>query len=243
VKSAKPLGQLDANPLPLDDRLAHAQKLVEELVARSNQPPAEITAATNLVEELTAKVADAAKTAEKAAADFKAKAEVVAKFKETAAQANPPADISDQLTKARAVRESARTVNTSATAALEGANQELAKAKAKLAELKKTDTTDELAAARLKLEWLKKARWESAVYHARERVGELSAQHAAAQAALQAAKAVKGQEASDSAARDSLKEALKKAQSNADTTASQLKKAKEELEGLTSSWKPDMSRR
>ena len=243
VKSAKPLGQLDANPLPLGERLAHAQKLVEELVARSNQPPAEITAATNLVGELTVKVSDAAKAAEKAGADFKAKAKVVAKLKETTAQANPPADINDQLTKARAVRESARAVNTSATAALEGANQELAKAKARLAELKKTDTTDELAAARLKLERLKTARWESAVYRARERVGELSAQHAAAQAALQAAKAVKEQETSDAAARDSLKEALKKAQSNADTTALKLKRAKDELEGLTASWKPDMSRR
>ncbi|HKX63577.1 MAG TPA: hypothetical protein VJS65_17095, partial [Verrucomicrobiae bacterium] len=209
------------------------------LVARSNQPPAEITAATNQVGELTAKVADAAKAAEKATADFKAKAEVVAKLKETAAKAEPPADINDQLTKARAVRESARAVNTSATAALESANQELAKAKAKLAELKKADATDKLAAARLKLERLKTARWESAVYRARERVGELSAQHAAAQAALQAAKTVKEKETSDAAARDS----LKKAQSDADTTALQLRKAKDELDRLASGWRPDMSRR
>jgi hypothetical protein len=237
AKSGQLLGQLDPNPLPLGERLANVQKLVNDITARSsNQPPTEVTAAEKLLNDLKTKEDEARRTAEKATADFKAKAEVVAKLKETAAQANPPADINDQLTAARSTREAARALNTSSAAAVQSVRQELTNAMTKLAELKKNDTAAELAAARLKLEHLQVARQHSAIYQLRERVADLTQQRDAAQAAVKAAaeeieRTNRDLNQADAAARRELEAALKKARSDAAAQSAQLDKITAELKG------------
>jgi hypothetical protein len=100
------------------------------------------------LKKLTTRTEAAQKEADQAKADFTAKAQVVARLKETAAGANPPADTAAQLATAREVREKARQVNTTAIATLETATRELnsAKEKARTPAPERPDLKVEMAA-------------------------------------------------------------------------------------------------
>jgi hypothetical protein len=184
AKTGQSLGRLEANPRPLDEQLAAAQKRVQELLARSNQPPAALQAAEHSFAATTALFKAARTAAENATNDFKAKAAIVAQLKEVAAKPTPPSDIEAQLTAARTLRETARAANTAAAAAVEAASQKLTSARSELEKAQKLDSSAELAAAQRAWQHLQASRETSLRYHTRESLTSLTAQREAVDGAL-----------------------------------------------------------
>lgn len=169
AKSGQRLHQMDNNPRPLEDQIAAARRVVRELAARTNQPPAGLVAAERAAAEAGHRADATRAAAEKANADFRAKADTVARLKDTAAKPNPPPDIDAQLTAARASREAARAAHAAAAAAADAAAKDLTEAKSRVEAARKLDVTAELTAARSTLDRLERARAVSAAFHAREK--------------------------------------------------------------------------
>ncbi len=151
AKTGRLLGQLDSNPLPFADQLAAARKMVAELTARTNQSAAAWVAARETAMTLTVQHDAARAAAETAAADFRRKADAVAKLKEVLTRPNPPADIEAQLTAARATRETARSANAAAWAALSAASNQLFAASSRVTVATNPPVDAELIAAQAKL--------------------------------------------------------------------------------------------
>ncbi len=164
AKSGRSLGPFESNPAPLAEQVNAARQALSELLARTNKVATPLAAARTEAEARTAAFQSARAASEKATADFRAKAEVVARLKETATKPNPPADVAAQLTAARAAREAARAVSTNTVAAALSASNQMATASIHLREAEKLDLTAELAAARVKL-----ARLEEAAKRRREK--------------------------------------------------------------------------
>ena len=161
AKTGKRLSDLDVNPRRLSERIAEAHAALRELQQRStnSSPPPALAALEEELKKLNTRTEAAQKEADQAKADFTAKAQVVARLKETAAGANPPADTAAQLATAREVREKARQVNTTAIASLETVTRKLNSAKEKLERLRANapDLKVEMARAESELQRLTRA--------------------------------------------------------------------------------------
>jgi Planctomycete cytochrome C/WD domain, G-beta repeat len=158
VKSGKRLGELDANPRPLADRIATVQARVAEFRALGDKPSPALAEAEQALAKLESELAGARRQADQVQADFAARAQEVVRLKDLAAKSNPPADLEAQLASARAKREKARAARTDATNSVETLSQSFSESKAKLDELRKThDPAAELAEAEAELQRLKRA--------------------------------------------------------------------------------------
>ena len=167
AKDGKRLSELDANPAPLAERLAAAEKRVLELENRGDKPSPAVVEAEADLQKLTGAAKDAAASLEKAQAEQKdAEAEVV-RLKEVAAKPAPPADIQVKLADARAIRQAAREAATNASEFANLASKECERAKEKLAEAKAENPAEALAAAKDLVARLRQAK---AAAQGRERV-------------------------------------------------------------------------
>ena len=231
--NGKRLGTLDANPLLLPDQLAAAQKRVEELAARRDNPAPprpEETAATKPRDEL-----EKARTAlTDAQADFASKAREVVRLKSLATTANPPADIDGQLAAARAAREEARAATNHATLQLEAKTREAGSFRDSVSTTPQ-DPAIELAAARATLARLVRAQAQSEAFRARENVAvkkrELEALRGTLAAKQDEVKKLNSDlgAAKDSAAKTRLRTELKSVSAALKETEAAIKKCAAEL--------------
>jgi chromosome segregation ATPase len=236
TKSGRRLGQLDANPRPLPERIDDARKRVEALQASEGKPAPALASAETELTRLTNGLAAAQADAERAKADFAAKAQVVAKLKELAAGPAASADIAEQLTGARAVREKARMVNSNALAAVQTRLQESSDARDRLARLRDShDPHLELARAQAELQRLTRAGQVGELQRARAataaRQRELESLQAGARAkAAQAARLKQQLSVAEGAKEKSrLKALLKTAQDESSAAESAVQQAAREL--------------
>ena len=158
VKDGKRIGEIDANPSPLAERLAAAEKRVNDLERRGDKPSPAIVEAEAEVLKLTGAAKDATAALEKAKAEQKSTEDEVSRLKEVAAKASPPADIQVKLADARAVRQTAREATTNLTEIATLASKELDRAKEKLTEAKAENPAEALAAAKALVARLRQAK-------------------------------------------------------------------------------------
>jgi hypothetical protein len=236
AKDGRRLGELDANPLPLTEQIAAAQKRIEAIQSRGDQPSPAVADAEAALAEAKAQLETARAAADRAKADFTTTAAEVVRLKAAAAMPNAPADLSGQLAAARATREKSRETNISMAASLEAKGQQLTTAREKLDRLKKSDDPQaELAAARARYERLILAQEQSHVLKARNSVRskeqELKSTRDLVQAKQEEITKLTGElrAPQDAAAKAKLKIALKVAQSDLKSLEIQLKKAQAEL--------------
>jgi len=231
--NGKRLGELDANPPMLPDQLAAAQRRVEELAARGDNPaPArpEETATTKARAEL--EKARAALT--NAQADFASKAREVVRLKSLSTTANPSADIDGQLAAARAAREAARAATNTATLQLEAKTRETASFRDSRSSAP-PDPAAELAAARATLARLVRAQAQAVAFRARENVAakkrELEALRGALAAKQEELKKLNSDlgAAKDSATKAKLRAELKSAAAALKETEAAMKKCGADL--------------
>lgn len=232
----KRVGELDANPPPLAEQLVAAEKRLAELQAGGAPPSDEQQAAQATVAKLHAELDAAQAAADKAREDFVAKAAVVARLKESAAGAKPPADLDAQIANARAAREAARPVHTNTVVALAEKSRQLAAAKEKFGVATAArDPAAELAEARAAVERLKLAQSRSAVLRARENLAAKKRELTQFQAAItDKQELIKklGKEldaAKDSAMRTKLRAELKSAQAELKSAEAEAKKRSAEV--------------
>jgi len=233
ASDGKRLGTLDANPPPLPDQLAAAQKRVEEWAARGDKPaaaPPEVAGASKAAEEL-----EKARTAlANAQADFATKAREVVRLKSLATTANPPADIDGQLAAARSAREAARAATNSATLQLEEKTREVASFRGSPS-TPPPDPAAELAAARVTLARLARAQALAVAFHAKESVAtkkrELETLRATFASRQEEVKKLNSDlsAAKDSSARTKLRTDLKAASVSVKETEVAIKKCAAEL--------------
>ncbi|MEY2409739.1 MAG: hypothetical protein QOF48_2409, partial [Verrucomicrobiota bacterium] len=166
----KKLGELDANPPPLSEQIALVQKKLEALQAQENKPVA-ANPATNVAGPSGGTSESAQASLEKARANFAAKAQEVARLKQLAAAGNPPADLEQKLTEARAARERARVATNAATLALQGNPKSASEVKRAAPTADPApDPAAELAATRALLARLTRAQVQAERFRARENV-------------------------------------------------------------------------
>lgn len=233
AKDGKRAGELDANPLPLAAQLTAAQRKVEELQSRGDQPSPAVVSAEKELARFTTELEATKVLAEKARAEFATKAQEVVRLKVLSTQATPPADVADKLAAARATREQARESNTNAAVKLARLEQDFAGARDKLGALRSAkDGPAELAAARATVARLKVAlslstlqRARAAVATRKGEVEKLEALIASKQGDIKKLNDDLSM-AKDSAARSKLKTDLKAAASELKNAEAELAKAK-----------------
>jgi len=118
VKEGKLAGDLDANPLPLADRLEAARRRLASFPADILAPSPEAARLSDEWRTKTNEVALAGKAAAQAQAGFDTRSREVVRLKNLAAAPGKSADISGELASARAAREKLRTLLTNAVALL-----------------------------------------------------------------------------------------------------------------------------
>ncbi|MFM1769609.1 MAG: Chromosome partition protein Smc [Verrucomicrobiota bacterium] len=231
------LGSLDANPPPLAGQLAAAERRLAALQSNSPAaaPPGPEAAAAATLARLQSEATTAQAAADRAKADFLAKAAEVVRLKALSTGANPPADIEARLAAARAAREAARPLHTNTTVTLAARTQALEQARGKAgakAAAPAPDPAAALAAARAEVERLRGALGRSALFRAREtlalrkrEVQQLEADQAAAQAAV-AKHSAEAAQAADAGARTRARAALKDAQAGVKTAEETLRQAR-----------------
>jgi chromosome segregation ATPase len=235
VADGKRVGELDANPAPLAEQLAAAEKRVAELQHRGSNPSSELPAAEAGLARATEEMDQATKALEQAKAEQAATEQEVVRLKEEAARNPPPADIQLRLAAARETRGKARAARTNATEVLQGRTRQTEALREKLAQLKSDDPAEALAAAKGLVFKLKAAQAQATVFRARESLAARKREHekllavaaARQEAADQAARDFDA--ASDSAARSKLKAALKSATAEAKAAQSAAKKLAGEI--------------
>jgi WD40 repeat protein len=235
-KDGKRVGELDANPLPLDGQLAIARKRLEELQAKGDGPSSAVATAESEVSRLNTEVETARAEADKAKADFTAKAQEVVRLKAEAAKTNAPAEVADQLAVARKAREQARPVHTNTVLTLEDKTRQLTSAREKLERLRKTENREaELAAAQAVVTRLTIGLSQSEIFRAREAVAtkqrELDQAQAVATTKQELVRKLNGDltAAKNSATKSKLRAELKAALADAKTAEAALKKAAADL--------------
>jgi WD40 repeat protein len=162
------IGDLDANPRLIEDQVAAAQRLVDELTARGDKPSPEQLAAERELAEAEAARQAAARTLEAAQALKAEKEAIVEKLKLDAVKTQPPPNIDALLAAARAERGTARDSFTNATTALEKSAKTVEAAKKKAESAKGENPAEALARARARLAKLKAAQSQAALLRARE---------------------------------------------------------------------------
>jgi hypothetical protein len=169
TEDGKRRGELDANPLPLADRIAATQKRIEELQTRGNQPSPELRAAEAEQGKINEELAKTRTLLEQAKTEQSSKEADVVHWKEMAAKATPPADIQAQLSAARAERFKARQATTNATQIVARTAEQAKATQEKVTSLAKAaDPVAALAEAKATLTKLKAAQLQSATFQARE---------------------------------------------------------------------------
>ncbi len=235
VAGGKRVGELDANPAPLAEQLASAEKRVAELQHRGSKPSSELPSAEAGLARATEEMEQAAKALEQAKAEQTATEQEVVRLKEEAAKNPPPEDIQLRLADARETRGKARATRTNATEALQARTRQAESLREKLAQLKSEDPAEALAAAKGLVLKLKAAQAQATVFRARESLAARKREHekllAVAAARQEAAEqAVRDFDAaSDSAAKSKLKTALKSATAEAKAAQSAAKKLAGEI--------------
>lgn len=232
AKDGKRLGTLDANPPLIADRLASARKRLADSQARGDQPSPALAAAQARFSTLTSELEAARAESLKIEATFASLAKEVAQLKALASQPNPPADVDQQLTAARAKREKARGAKVTGANTLESKSKELAEASAELEKLTgSNDPKAELAAAQAAVDRLVIAQARTTLLQAREslaaRKRDLTIQEAALNAkqeeVVQLTKEISA--AKTPAEKSRLKAALKTAQAGVKSLTAQCKNA------------------
>ena len=236
VKSARRLGDLDANPLPLRDQLAAAEKRLVELQQQNGKPDPAIAAAEVEVTKAGAAIASTQAGVEKARSLQAPKEQEVVRLKELTNSPARPADLDQQLVSARAARLTAREAVTNAVSKVDVATRELAAAKEKIESLRKAhDPVALLATAQAEVERLRVASRRALLFTARDTVAARTRDLGNIEAALkekQAEIARLNQEtspAADASAKAKAKAALKTAQADLKSLESQYKKTQAEL--------------
>ena len=236
AKSARRSGDLDANPLPLRDQLATAEKRLAEIEEQKGKLDPAMTAAEVEVTKVGVAMASAQASAEKARTLQAAKEQEVVRLKELTNSPSRPADLDQQLVSARAARLSAREALTNAVSNVEAATRELVAAKAKVESLRKAhDPAALLAVAQAEVDRLRVASRRALLFTARDTVAARTRDLGKIEAELkekQAEIARLNQEtssAADAAAKARAKAALKAAQADLKSLESQFKKAQADL--------------
>jgi len=234
AKSARRLGELDANPLPLRDQLAAAEKRMAELMER--KPDAAMANADAELTKVGAGVVSAQASAEKARTLQAAKEQEVVRLKELTNSPSRPADLDQQLLSARAARLTARETVTNAVSKVDVATRELAGAKAQIERLRKAhDPAVPLAAAQTEVERLRVASRRALLFTARDTVAARARDLANMEVALKEKQAEITQlnketgSAADASAKAKAKAALKTAQTDLKSLENQFKKAQADL--------------
>ena len=181
AKDGKRLGELDANPLPLQIQLQKAEQKLKDLLARKDKPSPEFVNSQTEVTRAKAALEEANKAADAAKAEQKTKEEAVAKLKEEAAKAPPalltqvypPPELEVKLQQAREARAKARESATNAVQVIEAKKKALATAEAKVQELQAQQPAVLIPAAELELNRIKAAMVQSDLYRARTRLSGL----------------------------------------------------------------------
>src|SRR5204863_10096039 len=140
----KRAGELESNPLPIADRLARAEKRLNELQQQAKQPNNDLKNAEAALAKAKTDLEAANKAVETAKAEQKASEDLVVKLKEEAAKAPqelltqvfPPPEHEKKLADARAARAKAREATTNALSAIEGRKKDLDTAETNLAQAK-----------------------------------------------------------------------------------------------------------
>jgi Planctomycete cytochrome C/Anaphase-promoting complex subunit 4 WD40 domain len=236
AKTARRLGDLNANPLPLRDQLAAAEKRLAELQEQKGKPDVAISTAEAELAKLEAAIASAQASAEKARGLQAAKEQEVVRLKELTNSPSRPADLDQQLVSARASRLAAREALTNAVSKVDVASRDLGVAKAKVESLRKShDPAALLAAAEAEVDRLRVASKRALLFTVRDTVAARSRELANIETALkekQAEVARLNQEsgsAADAAAKAKAKAALKIAQADLKSLESQFKKTQADL--------------
>lgn len=237
VASGKLAGELDANPPPLAEQLAAAERRLAELQA--GRPPAksaEQTAAESTLAKLKAELDAAQAAADKARADFLAKAADVVRLKELSTSTAPPAGTDAKLAAARTARETARPVHTNTTVALAEKTRALAAAQSKLGLAPApSDPAASLAEARATVERLRNAQGRGTFFRAREALATKKTDLASRQAdVVTRQEAIRKLTADLDAAKEAtakgrLKAELKSAQAELKSAEAGVKKAQSEV--------------
>jgi hypothetical protein len=218
----KRLAELDVNPLPLNDRIASAEKRLGELRGQGDKPLPAVVEAESKLANANADAEKANKALEQAKAEQTEKENEVVKLKEIAAKSSPPADIQAKLATAREVRAKAREAFTNATESLTAKTKNLDTAKAQLAALKAESSAEKIAAAQALLTRLKGARAAGDVFRSREAVATRQREHKQLLAELSARKEELGRLNQELGSGDAAAKAKLKAQVN--TISSEVKK-------------------
>ena len=236
AKTARRVGDLDTNPLPLREQLAAAEKRLAELQEQKDKPDPAIATAEAELTKVEAAVVSTQAGAEKAKVSQAVKEQEVVRLKEVSAKPSPPADLEQQLVSARATRQTAREAATNAVSKVDAATRELAAAKAKVESVRKAhDPAALLAPAQAEVERLRVASRRALLFTARDTVaartrdlGNLEAASKGKQAEI--ARLSKDiDSAADAAAKATARAALKTAQSDLKSLESQFKKAQADL--------------
>jgi mono/diheme cytochrome c family protein len=232
------IAELDANPPLLAEQIVAAQMAVEELQARADKPTPLTTAnksAANTRDELP----EARAALEKLQGDFLLKAREVTRLKELAKTPNPPADLEQQLSIARAAREQYRAATNAATLSLEARAKQADGFKHQApAVVRAADPAAELAIARERLARLTRAQAQGVVFRAKEGVAakkrELDALRTALAARQEDLKKLNKDldAARDSAGRTKVKADIKTATLGIKETEAAIKKCGGELAAL-----------
>lgn len=167
VEDGKRLAKLNANPAPLAEQIAAAEKAVADAQSRVAESNKIVTAAFAAHGRAAAALAEATNSLATARADHAAQEQAVVVLKELATNAPPP-DIDARLATARAVRQKAREAVTNATVSVGLRTKELAAAGTKLAQARADLPSALLTQATDQLARLKAAQTRSAVFRARE---------------------------------------------------------------------------
>jgi chromosome segregation ATPase len=181
AKDAKRLGDLEGNPLPLAERLTHAEKRLTELQAQAKQTNSELAKAEASFAKAKTDLDAANKAVEKAKTDQQASEDLVVKLKEEAAkvqpqlltQVFPPPEHEKKLADARAARAKARENTTNVLAAIETRKKELETAESKLTEAKAKDPAKLVPAAKAEVAKWKAALAQTDLFRARQSLSTL----------------------------------------------------------------------
>ena len=197
AKEAKRAGELESNPLPIRDRLARAEKRLNELQQQAKQPNNDLKNAEAALAKAKTDLEAANKAVETAKTEQKASEDLVVKLKEEAAKAPhelltqvfPPPEHEKKLADARAARAKAREATTNAVNAIETYKKDIEKADAKLADAKAKDPALLVPPAKAEVAKWKAAFAQTDLYRARQNVSALRRELEAYNAAIAEKKA------------------------------------------------------
>ena len=236
AKTGGRLGELDANPRLLADQLADAGKKLAGLQSQQDKPSPDVVAAEAELAKTSAALDDTKSALAKAKVDQEAKEQEVVRLKELTSQQSAPANLDEQLVRARAARQTARETTTNTLVKVESLTAAHLASRRKAEETgRANDKAALLAKAKTEVEWLRDAERRTTLAKARESIATRHRETTGLEAALEQKQADIAQftkdvsSVSNSEAKGKAKAALKAAQAELKTLESQLKKARTDL--------------